>query len=247
MNNEALNRHLQELCASGMRLLVVIVNRGDGEKASRVLREKHFYMQFTCMAQGTRGSEFLDLLGLSTTDKAMLLCLSPSAHVKEVLPELAAELQLKKAGKGIAFTVPISGVCLPEGLQDKLPVELEKNMEIEAEDMDSMTHSLILAVVDQGNSEEVVEAAKTAGAKGGTIINARRTGMEEAVKFFGISVHLEKEVVAILTTRQDKQAILDAINEPFGLQSPAHGIIMTVPVDGVSGMANGDVVSEEKG
>ena len=245
MNNQSgLNNNLptlEELQKNGIKMLVVIVNRADGDKATKFLREQHFYFQFTCMAEGTQGSDILDMLGLGSVDKTIIFCISSGFRINAALPRVEEGLKLRRAGKGIAFTVPLLGVSLPElaikSERISLISQLLEKLESEVDKVNnSTTHSIILALVDQGNSEELVEAAKAAGAKGGTVVNARRIGGDEVVKFFGLTVQEEKEIVAILTPRENKQVIMDTINESFGVNSSARGIILSVPVDGVVGI-----------
>lgn len=242
MNREEFSKNLpsiEEVHKSGLQLLVVIVNRNDGSKITKFLKDRHFYLQFTCMAEGTRGSEIMDLLGLGSTDKTVVLCATSGLRTKTALEAVSEKLNLRKPGKGIAFTIPLSGVGLPDttSLNLKTSEHLQEIMEDEVDKMNNtITHSIILAVVNQGNSEELVETANEAGAKGGTVINARRTGLEEVIKFFGMTVQPEKEIVAILTDRKSKPAIMDAINQSFGIDKPAHGIILSVPVDGIAGL-----------
>ena len=57
---------------------------------------------------------------------------------------------------------------------------------------------LIITIINRGFSEDVVDAAKSAGAQGGTVLHARGTGVHEAEKFFGISIQPEKEMVLTL-------------------------------------------------
>lgn len=101
-----------------------------------------------------------------------------------------------------------------------------------------ITHDLIVAVINQGGSDELMDAAKAAGAGGGTVLNARRIGAEDVSKFFGITVQPEKEVVAILTERANKKAIMKAINRDCGLQTESRGIVFSLPVDGVAGLSS---------
>ena len=56
-------------------------------------------------------------------------------------------------------------------------------------------HDLILTIVERGYADDVMDAAKAAGARGGTILHARGTGSKEAEKFFGIIVQPEKELI----------------------------------------------------
>jgi len=97
-------------------------------------------------------------------------------------------------------------------------------------------HDLIVSIVNTGCCDTLMDVAREAGALGGTILNARGQGHEGAVKFFGISVEDEKEIIIILTSREKKAAIMRAICETHGLNSNARGIIFALPVDNVLGL-----------
>jgi hypothetical protein len=95
---------------------------------------------------------------------------------------------------------------------------------------------LILSVVNQGYSDEFMALAREAGASGGTVVNARGIVHQGPVKFFGISVQDEKEIIAILSTRERKAPIMQAVSQAFGISSQAEGIIFSLPVDSVAGL-----------
>jgi len=97
-------------------------------------------------------------------------------------------------------------------------------------------HDLIVSIINNGYCDTFMNTAREAGALGGTILNARGQGHEGAVKFFGISVEDEKEIIIILTNREKKAAIMRAICEAHGLNSDAQGIIFALPVDNVLGL-----------
>jgi len=97
-------------------------------------------------------------------------------------------------------------------------------------------HDLIVSIVNKGYCDAFMNTAREAGAQGGTILNARGQGHEGTVKFFGISVEDEKDIIIILTNREKKAAIMRAICETHGLNSKAQGIIFALPVDNVLGL-----------
>ena len=259
---------VEELERHGLKAIVIIVNRADGDRTVRYLRERRFHMHFTCMAQGTQGSSIMELLGLGTVDKTLVLCIALGDRIDALLGDVERDLNLKKAGKGIAFTIYLSGLRasdlitygIPHYMCGSAPLNrigkpaghrfdesadaagnmrgADEKLSNEVSDMNDGTgYSIILAIVDKGNSEELVKTAKGAGARGGTVIDARSTGAEETVKFFGLTVQSEKEIVAILTSESHKKAIMDSVAESFGLNSPAHGIVLCAPVDGVAGVS----------
>lgn len=99
--------------------------------------------------------------------------------------------------------------------------------------MDS--YSLLIAIVRRGFSEEVMFAAKEAGAKGGTVINARGTGSLEASTFMGVAIEPEKEIILILSEKAVRQDIMKAIYKTAGLTTEGNGIVMALPVEDVIG------------
>jgi nitrogen regulatory protein PII len=101
--------------------------------------------------------------------------------------------------------------------------------------MDFM-HECIVCIVNSGYSETVMEAAREAGAGGGTVIGARGTATKDAEKFFGITVHPEKEIVMILVNREIRDVVLHALYQKVGLQTKGQGIAFALPVDSVVGM-----------
>ena len=97
-------------------------------------------------------------------------------------------------------------------------------------------HECIVCIVNSGYSETVMGAARAAGAGGGTVINARGTATKDAEKFFGITVHPEKEIVMILVPRAKRDAVLHALYRKVGLQTKGQGIAFALPVDAVVGV-----------
>ena len=93
-------------------------------------------------------------------------------------------------------------------------------------------HDLILTIVNRGFADEVMSAAKAAGAFGGTVVNARGTGTH----FFGAIIQPEKELVLILTEREKRNSIMEAICRDAGLSKEGMGICFSLPVDGVAGI-----------
>ena len=97
---------------------------------------------------------------------------------------------------------------------------------------------MVLAIVNTGYTEDVMEAVKACGATGGTILNARGTANTEIEKFFGLSISSEKEIVMIIVSKEIKDAVLHAIYQKVGLGTAGQGIAFSIPVDDVVGITN---------
>ena len=110
-----------------------------------------------------------------------------------------------------------------------------------------MSHQFecILCIVNAGFSENVMDAAKAAGARGGTVLHARGTGAKEAETFFGITVQEEKEMVMILVPAEIKADVLHTLYHAVGLNTPGQGIAFSLPVDEVVGIGEGLQTTKE--
>ena len=220
------------------RMLVLIATPKLVGKAAGLFKEGNVPIQYIFHGQGTATSEVMDMLGLDGVDKNILMAMLPKAFADEMLKKLRKRLHLGMPNTGIAFTLLMSGssghlVQLMEGLE---PEEKKRLLERKEADMTENAYSLIMAIVNQGFSEEVMNAARPKGASGGTVFHSRRIGNEEAMKFWKISVQEEREVVLILAQKEDKLAIMQEIGRQCGMNSKAQGIVMSLPVDGIEGL-----------
>lgn len=205
----------------------------------RLFLKKGRYRCSILRARGTASSEIMDLLGLGGVDKDVLMSVLPKPFADEMLWILQKKLRPGMPDSGIAFTLPMSGgggshmVKLAERLkpeQEKVFSGRDGYGMMEAE------HSLIMAIVNQGYSEEVMNAARPMGAAGGTVFHSRQLASGEAVKFWGICVQPEREVMLILASGENKKAIMQAIGQSCGMHTEARGLVLSVPVDGVAGL-----------
>ena len=97
---------------------------------------------------------------------------------------------------------------------------------------------LLVAITERGHVELVMDAARTAGARGGTIIHAKGTGTEFTAKFFGVSIASEKDIALIVVSHKDKDAIMRAIMEKAGIRSAAHTALVSLPAENVVGLTS---------
>lgn len=111
--------------------------------------------------------------------------------------------------------------------------------------MSASKHEMIMCIVNAGFSETVMEAAKSAGARGGTILNGRGTANKEAESFFHIAIQPEKEVVMILVPAEIKDAVLHALYQKAGLDTMGQGIAFSLPVDEVVGLTPWKAVDKD--
>ena len=102
--------------------------------------------------------------------------------------------------------------------------------------MKTSEHEVILAIVNSGFAEDVMEVAREKGVRGGTIINARGVVKEDAAAFFGITLHADKEILMMVVEKSIRDTVLNAIYQEMDMAKKAKGIAFSLPVSDVAGL-----------
>ncbi|MBO5578074.1 MAG: P-II family nitrogen regulator [Bacilli bacterium] len=97
-------------------------------------------------------------------------------------------------------------------------------------------YEVVVVIVNEGHSDKVMDAAREAGARGGTIAHARGSGTKDIEKKYGIVITPSKEMLYILVNENIRDNVMAAINKAAGLDTMGQGIIFSLPVDNVSGL-----------
>lgn len=219
-----------------LRLLVLITTQKLADKATDFLKKNPVPLQYRFGAEGTASSEIADMLGLGSIDKCVIATAMPHNAARNMLKKFGTELKLHTVNSGVAFTMPLSGA---NSLMFRILAENEDNTEIQCKkDEKVMTdnkYSLIAAVVNRGFSGDVMDAVRSVGAKGGTVIKSNRIGDGEAANFWGLSTQEEKEIVLIISKSDAKLSLMKCISESCGMHSEAKGVVFSLPVDAVEG------------
>ena len=210
-------------------LIWVIVNFGKGSKVMHAAKKCGVTGGTIILAKGTANDKFADFLGLSDIRKEIVLMVSNKKMTRSALDRLDKKFNFKKPNHGIAFTTGVSEVIGSVGCK---ATEADRE-----EGGGEAMHCAITAVVDKGKAEDVIDAATAAGSRGGTIINARGSGIHETSKLFFMDVEPEKEIVMILSEKKDAEAIISSIREKLDIEQPGKGIIFVQEVSKVYGLA----------
>lgn len=163
----------------------------------------------------------------------------PNGRKKILLAEMNQALSLHKKGTGIAVSIPMNGMqgflykLLNEHTAESDGEEVEKEVKKMSE---PITHAMILVTINQGYSDAVMNTARAAGATGGTILKGLRCSPGKSAVIFGITIQEEQEIVAIVVPKDKKTEIMQAISSAHGMDSPAHGVAFSLPVDGIMGL-----------
>lgn len=220
------------------QLLVLITNPKLADKATRIFRKSTLPVQYRLNAEGTASSEIMDMLGLGSIDKCILMSTVPKQLGDAMLTRLRLELRLGAVNSGIAFTISLSGMnkLLMRMLMKSEEENAVHNIRKVGNIMSDTKYALIVATVNIGFSGDVMDAAKAAGASGGTVIHSRWIGNEEVAASWGLSMQEEKEIVLILSEEDKRVEIMSGISEKCGMRSEAKGLVMSLPIDSVMGL-----------
>ena len=176
------------------------------KKYSELYKENEQHVMFVTLGSGTAANEILDYLGLENTEKAVIFSMQEESAWEKIKKQLQQKLKIDAPGGGIAFTIPLSSIGGKKTLQFLL--EGQDYQKEEESTLKDTVHELIVVIADQGNIELIMDAARGAGAYGGTVIHAKGTGMEQAEKFMGVSLAAEKEMIFIVTKKEQKNEIM---------------------------------------
>ncbi len=215
-------------------LMTTIMDRKKANKYLNLFQENNLHVIFWCLGYGTVSNEILDYLGLESPEKAVAFSVLDEETWFHTKKQLEKKLQIDAPGGGISFIIPLSSVGNKKTLQFLL--EKEDYKKEEESTLQNTTHELIIIISEQGYTELIMEAAREAGAHGGTVLHAKGTGMEIAEKFMHMSLAAEKEVLYIVSKTEQKNAIMQAVMKKAGPDSKAKAITFSLPVTDTAGL-----------
>lgn len=224
---------------SSVHCLVAIVDRGKSEAVAEELRRRHILTQLVLLGHGTASAEVMDLLGLDEPEKDVVLALLPGDSGR-VLSALTERLELYRPGRGIAFTIDLCSISALAH-QRIAAAAAETTAQKEEQTMRSQ-HELIVVITEHGFAADVMDTARGAGARGGTVVRGRSLAAEEAQKFLHITIQPEKDVVLILVPAAGRQPVMKAICA----QGAGHPLAFSLPVSDVTGLSLAPFGAEQK-
>lgn len=216
-----------------LNVVMAIINRNRQETYENICQSLKLPMTLTRLGRGTATSEHLSIYGLAATEKAIVSAVADGEQTRRLMRAARVRMFMDIPGNGIMMSLPIKSVgggrTMAYLTDNKTPAPGGKP------DM-HFSHELIYVILNEGHSDEVMKAARSAGATGGTVMSGKGTGSKETGKFLGITLADEKDVVIILATAETKAAIMRTIVEQAGPQTSAGAICFSLPVTQVAGL-----------
>ncbi|MBE5951181.1 MAG: hypothetical protein E7260_06240 [Lachnospiraceae bacterium] len=213
-----------------MKLIVSFIERGQGNGLTKFYTEHHVSFNYHSVGIGTASSDLLDVLGIGSSEKDVIFSLAARENAERLMDRLSDNLRNIRE-KGIVFTMPLTG------LNNVVATVLERQVEggrMGGNEMDAnVANSLILVMINQGNTDAVMNTARAAGARGGTIIRSRFTGPEDVAGLENMMAE-EKEIIAMVVPTDKRNAIMDTINKKHGIKTEAGAVILSLGIDRIA-------------
>lgn len=201
-----------------LNIIMVIVPYGSGDFIAKAARDAGAGGGTITMARGTAKSKLAQLLGLGDTSKDIVHIIIDQKKKDEIIETIKSASKKKKSPFGVLITTNV--LYFTHSNKDVM----------EDNDMEN-THQLITVIANKGYSDDIMAAARNAGAGGGTIMTARGTAQPNDKKFLNMEIVPEKEMLYIITEKTNAQKIIDGINSLECLSKPGSGIVFSVPAN----------------
>lgn len=223
-----------------VKLLVGIINKSDELKYTEAVNESCTALNYSGIAHGTAASHYLSYFGLNEIEKKVVFSLIPDFAEQKALSAVGHALKLYLLGRGIAFTVPLSGISdVIAGAilssPEKGDGDQQKKTKVSKKEKTDM-HELVVAVVNQKYTDEAVDAARAAGATGSTVFHTKSINNAPAEQKIGTAFKTETDTLFFLTSNEYKTKIMEAVRDTAGLKTEGGAVIFSLPVDDLVGI-----------
>ncbi len=209
-----------------------IVDRNKAKEMLDIHQTMQLSVVLTNLGKGTATSEHLLLYDLVETEKAIIGTVASESSVRQLIKTAKRRLFIDIPGNGVMMVIPIKSVG---GGRTLAYVTDGQTLGGAIPDM-NFENELIIVILNEGYSDMVMDAARDAGATGGTVFHAKGTGRIKTEKFFGVSLAEEKDIIYILASAKKKTEIMKAINQECGTETRACAICFSLPVSEVAGV-----------
>ncbi len=211
-----------------MEYIISVVSPDDVKELSKIHKQMNIPIFLTVFAHGTAVQSMLDLLGIDSNERRIIIAVANSEKAEKLIKEIKRRLYIGVPGHGIVVSVPIKSI----GGGKSMSILSEGEMPKKELPKTSSSYELIVAVANEGRTDTVMNAARAAG---GTVIHGKGTASEEAAHFFNISIASEKEMIFIVSKKEQKAQIMRSVLEKAGPGTEAGAVLFSLPVTSVEG------------
>lgn len=219
---------------SSYNMVLTILNRSYEKDYVEFFKQNGIVHMTEMLGHGTASKSILDYLGIENNEKIIIQAVVAAGQVDALFAGLVSRMGINLPGTGVAMSIPVESIAGTWSM--KYLTEGQETQTAEDVKMKEANYSLITVIAEKGCSDMVMDAAREAGARGGTVVHAKGTGKESEAKFFGVSISPEKEMIYIATRKCDRADIMRAIMEKAGPQTDAKAVVFSLPVEDIAGL-----------
>ena len=211
-------------------ILLSIVERDKGKKLIKALEDLNIRINLQSVGLGTAPTEMMDIFGLGTNDKDIIISIGEENVVKTMMANFGSTFSSHSKYGGLMIIIKVSAAS--RILTELLDFNNDKNIEKGDGAMkNEHRNNLIVISVNEGYSDSVMQIARKAGATGGTVIKGRLAEVEHFAAINKTEIDGEREILCILAPQKTSKQIMIDVNKDFGLTSEANGIVFAVPTE----------------
>lgn len=215
-----------------LNFVISVVDRERADSMNKLYKELDLPLTVTILGRGTATGEQLATLGLVASEKSVITTVADREKTQQLMKNAKRRLFIDIPGNGIMMSIPLKSV----GGGRTLAYFMNSAQESKGAPNMNFDHELILVILNQSYTDDVMIAARDAGAGGGTVVHAKGIGAKYTQKFFEVSLSNEKEIILIAAKSSKKAEIMKAIVEKAGPDTPAGAIVFSLPISSVAGL-----------
>lgn len=216
--------------------LLAVVDRDREARLLWIYSECGTRACFSRPGRGTAGGEILQRYGLPATEKRVVSAVADARQADQIFRQARALMYMDIPGNGILAAIPLKSAGGRRSLEFLTASEIKGGLP----SMD-FEYELIVVILNEGFGDMVMDAARSAGAGGGTLLHAKGTGSGRGERFLKVSLADEKDMIYIVAHRDEKAQIMQAIMAQAGPGSRAGGICFSLPISRVMGLRDRSV------
>lgn len=225
----AANSHI----SGGLNFVMVVVQREHSEDYAAFFRRRGANLVYSYLCDGTAQKKMLSLWGLEKKERHVICTLCSAETANDIMSGLVTEMRIDAPNEGVAVMLPVESIAGASNASYEPGAGGEEDFR---KMVDEMRYSLIITIAEKGCVDIVMDAAREAGARGGTVIHAKGTAGRMA-KFFGLTIAEEKEMIYIVSGKDSEETIVRSIIDKAGPGTPAKAVAFALPVARIAGFS----------
>ncbi len=211
--------------------VISVLDRDRSEQLIELHRRLNISVVLSGIGRGTATTALLSFYDIAQKEKSLICAVATSDSVRKLMKNAVSQMYFDIPGNGVMMAIPIKSVSGGKSLSYFTEGQ---TVEGTVPDM-NFENELIIIILNEGYSDEVMDVAREAGATGGTVLHAKGTGSKEN-RFFSVSLAEEKDIIFVLASSEIKSAIMSEVNRKCGTDTECGAVCFSLPVSEVIGI-----------